>query len=200
MQISVLIKTIGRHTIQNAIDSAHREGFNDVIVVSDGKHNVKVENATFIELPKQWGFYGSVAANVGIAYCTQPYTMILDDDDELEVGAGDIIRNKIDSNPDIDIWIPGLKRKSGLLLCCPADDNKVVVEGNVAVPICKTEVFIKTPFRTDYGYDDSLLDFGQIKEAVDNGYKIDWIQKPTYLVRPKVPHAFGRGGKQNDKW
>ena len=30
---------------------SNREGFNDVIVVSDGKHNVKVENATFIELP-----------------------------------------------------------------------------------------------------------------------------------------------------
>ena len=196
MQISVLIKTIGRHTIQNAIDSCHREGFDEVIVVSDGQYNVSVENAILVELPKNWGNYGSVAANVGVGFCTNPYLMILDDDDELQVGAGDIIRNKINNNPDIDIWIPGLLRKSGVVLCCPADNYKVVAPGNVAVPICKVEVFTTIPFKSDpkaYDLDETLLDYGQIKEAVDFGFKIDWIQQATYLVRPKVPHAFGRG-------
>ena len=106
-QISVLIKTINRETLQNAIDSAKRESFSEIIVVADGC-NVDVHGAKVVELPKRWGAYGSVAGNVGLAFCTKPYILILDDDDELAEGAGEVIRNKINNNPDIDILIPGL--------------------------------------------------------------------------------------------
>ena len=53
IEISVLIKTIGRTTLQSSINSAKREGFNEIIVVADG-FNVDVIGAKIISLPKNW--------------------------------------------------------------------------------------------------------------------------------------------------
>ena len=123
------------------------------------------------------------------------------DDDELEVGAGDILRERLTHNPKCDIWIPGLKYKNGELKCCPTDidKNKIpIIPGVVAVPIYKTKVLTTIPFRSEYNNDqiEEHIDYCHIKEAVcDCGFTIDWIQHPTYLVRPQVKNDFGRGTK-----
>ena len=143
--ISVLIKTIGRPSLQAAINSALREGFNEIIVVADGC-NVNVKGAKIIELPKRWGFYGAVAANVGIGFCTKSYVLFLDDDDELSIGAGKIIREKIYNNNEVDIWIPALLYNDGMIGC--DGTVKKIIPGNVAVPICKTEILISLPFKS----------------------------------------------------
>ena len=215
MEISVLIKTIGRITLQSSINSAKREGFNEIIVVSDG-FNVDVIGAKIISLPKKWGSYGSVAANVGVGFCTKPYILILDDDDELKKGSGDIIRNTIIKNPDIDIWIPGLLFNNGLKLC--DGSNRKIQHGNIAVPIYKTEVLTSVPFKSKihsknrYNIKNlwinklisifskkskinqiNFIDFSQVYEAYKLGYKIDWIGKIVYLVRPNSDDLNGRG-------
>ena len=122
--ISALIKTIGRPTLQYAIDSALREGIKP-IVVSDGHPLYDPETDEMIvggaysaiELKRNWGCYGSVAANAGVALCDTDWLMILDEDDELAEGAGDFIRKQIDNNPDVSIWIPGLRFNNGMVLC-----------------------------------------------------------------------------------
>jgi len=208
--ISVLIKTIGRMTLQSSIDSAKREGFNEIIVVADG-FEVDANGANIISLPKNWGSYGSVAANVGVAFCTKSYILILDDDDELSEGAGEIIRNKIKNNLNIDIWIPGLLFNNGLILC--DGSNRKIQPGNVAVPIYKTEVLTAVPFKskihnaTNSWIDKVLsfitnksknnqiefIDFFQVYEAYNLGYTIDWIGEVVYLVRPNIDGLNGRG-------
>ena len=187
--ISALIKTIGRPTLKNAVASAEREGITP-IVVSDGYVGGNLEGA--IVLPKNWGSYGSVAANVGVGFCETPHLMILDDDDELLEGAGDVIRSKIKDHPDVDIWIPGLQFNTGLQLCTGVD--KRVRAGNVAVPICKIKVFTDFPFRSTVPLEDkNLIDFYQIYEAHNAGYKVDWICKNIYLIRPNLEGTNGRG-------
>ena len=190
MLLSALIKTIGRPTLQNAVDSAVREGITP-IVVSDGYLGDIQEGA--VVLPKNWGTYGSVAANVGVGFCETPYLMILDDDDELAEGAGDVIRRKIDQSPDIDIWIPGLLFNNGMVLC--DGSNKKIVPANVAVPIAKVEVFTNAPFRSkipDPRFKD-YADYFQIAESTHMGHTVDWIGENTYLVRPKLEGTNGRG-------
>jgi len=210
IDISVLIKTIGRATLQSSINSAKREGFNEIIVVADG-FEVDANGANIISLPKNWGSYGSVAANVGVAFCTKSYILILDDDDELSEGAGEIIRNKIKNNLNIDIWIPGLLFNNGLILC--DGSNRKIQPGNVAVPIYKTEVLTAVPFKskihnaTNSWIDKVLsfitnksknnqiefIDFFQVYEAYNLGYTIDWIGEVVYLVRPNIDGLNGRG-------
>jgi len=197
--ISALIKTIGRDTLQNAIDSAIREGIKP-IVVSDGyplfdpeTDQIAVSGAySATELKRNWGCYGAVAANAGVALCDTPWLMILDDDDELAEGAGDIIRKRIQESPSTDIWIPGLKFNTGMVLC--DGSRRLCAPGNVAVPIAKVEVFTETPFRTKVpeAYKD-YADFFQIEEAVKMGHSVDWIGELIYLVRPKLKGLNGRG-------
>tara|TARA_R100000458_G_scaffold11747_2_gene9541 strand:+ start:9738 stop:10343 length:606 start_codon:yes stop_codon:yes gene_type:complete len=197
--ISALIKTIGRPTLQNAVDSAEREGIRP-IVVSDGFPLYDEETDEMIvggaysaiELKRNWGCYGAVAANAGVALCDTDWLMILDDDDELAEGAGDFIREKIANNPNISIWIPGLKFNNGMVLC--DGSVRVVQPGNVAVPIAKVECFTEAPFRTKVPekYKD-YADFFQIKEMHGLGYQVGWLGKCTYLVRPNLDGTNGRG-------
>ena len=198
--LSALIKTIGRDTVQNSIDSAIREGIKP-IVVSDGyplfdpeTDQIMVDGAyAAIELKKNWGCYGAVAANAGVALSDTPWLMILDDDDELAEGAGDIIRSRIEQSPNIDIWIPGLKFNNGMVLC--DGSNQKVVPGNVAVPIAKVEAFTDAPFRSkipDPRFKD-YADFFQIVEATRMGHNVGWVGDNTYLVRPKLAGTNGRG-------
>ena len=197
--ISALIKTIGRPTLQNAIDSANREGIKP-IVVSDGHPLFDPETDQMIvsgvyaatELKKNWGCYGAVAANAGVALCDTDWLMILDDDDELEKGAGEYIREQIHVNPHIDIWIPGLMFNNGMVLC--DGSNTTCQPGNVAVPIAKVECFTEAPFRTKVPekYKD-YADFFQIEEMHKMGHTMAWLGKTTYLVRPKLDGTNGRG-------
>lgn len=197
--ISALIKTIGRPTLQRAIDSALREGIKP-IVVSDGhplydpETGEMIVNGAYsaIELKRNWGCYGAVASNAGIALCDTDWLMILDDDDELAEGAGDTIRAKINENPNIDIWIPGLLFNNGLSLCGGGVTD--VRPGNVAVPIAKVECFTEAPFRskipTDY---KDYADFFQIQEMSELGHTVGWVGELTYLVRPELEGTNGRG-------
>ena len=98
---TVIIKTIGRKTLSQAIASAKREGFKP-LVISDGV-NCHVKGATHIKLGKRWGYYGGMAANVGAAMAETEFITFLDDDDEFALGAGDIIRTKLKEHPDIDV-------------------------------------------------------------------------------------------------
>ena len=197
--ISALIKTIGRPTLQYAIDSALREGIKP-IVVSDGHPLYDPETQQMIvsgaysatELKRNWGCYGAVAANAGVALCDTDWLMILDDDDELAEGAGDYIRKKMAEYPRVDIWIPGLRFNNGMILCDGTD--KRVRPGNVAVPIARVECFTEAPFKTKVPeeYKD-YADFFQIQEMNNLGHKVAWLGKTTYLVRPNMNGTNGRG-------
>lgn len=207
-KIQLIIKSINRPSLVGAIQSAEREGF-DPLVVTDGReerdttlrlHQAGLDLTPSINLAKQWGCYGFMAANVGIAMSDAEYIMFLDDDDELIEGAGDIIREYLNNN-DPDILVPGIRFKediqlnfSGTLLTgkdlC-LDSRYGVRPGNVAMAIYKQEIFRRVPFRE---YDNpNYADFQHIAECVGKGYKVDFLGKVLYLVRPHEKGTNGRG-------
>jgi hypothetical protein len=127
MEITVVIKTIGRDSIGAAVDSALREQFKVLIVCDGADASRKIsgtmapyagrEGIQIITLGRRWGFYGSVAANVGAYISNTAFIAFLDDDDELAVGAGDILRRRLEEEPDVDIWIPPITYNDGRVHC-----------------------------------------------------------------------------------
>ena len=80
--ITVVIKTCGRETLGNAIESALREKF-PVIVVGDGdeylQHGFNVTDypdVKFFTTGRKWGHYGQVAGNVGAFMTKTPYFQV----------------------------------------------------------------------------------------------------------------------------
>tara|TARA_Y100000034_G_scaffold130671_1_gene189652 strand:+ start:3176 stop:3886 length:711 start_codon:yes stop_codon:yes gene_type:complete len=106
---TVVIKTIGRPTVHNAVKSAKREGFN-TFVISDGVKGIRQTDADrHLTLGRKWGFYGGMVANVGAALVESEFITFLDDDDEFAPGAGDIIRRKLREDPTTDMWVGGIQ-------------------------------------------------------------------------------------------
>jgi len=192
-KITAVIRTIGRHTLKNAIDSALRE-FDHVIVVADRIDldlSTLPVGPTYLKNDKIIDLYGGMCINMAATECLTEYLCLLDDDDEYVIGAGDYMRKAINNNPEIDVWIPGLKYNDGLYVCM--DDG--LRAGNVAVPTYKTKVLVKHPFRNNMGNDPGLTDFYHVQKIYFSGHKVDWYKKHLYDVRPSLSGRLGQGKK-----
>ena len=200
-ETTVIIKTIGRKTLKNAIASARSEGFLP-IVISDGVNTAAQGAGGFIKLGKKWGMYGGMCANVAAAIATTPFITFLDDDDVFIPGAGKIIRAKLKEKPDVDIWIGGVRFSVPIALF-DKDQNEVfrgndlamdpargLTLGNVAMPTFRTDVFGKVPFTTTIPDDlATMSDLYHVRACEAKGFKIDWFchkgGQPLYYVRPQ---------------
>ena len=203
---TVIIKTIGRKTLKAAIASAKREGFK-TIVISDGVNTSSQGANKFVKLGRQWGYYGGMAANVGAALATTEFITFLDDDDEFAPGAGNIIRTKLQEQPEVDVWVGGVRftqeinvqdTQSGETMLQSRDlamnSNLGVIPGNVAMPTYRTGVFSKIPFTDSVPEDQSnLTDFYHINACVLSGLTVGWFGGPIYLVRPSEEGVNGEG-------
>jgi hypothetical protein len=194
--ITVLIKTINRPTLINAVNSALSE-FKNVIVIAD---NLDLD---FGKLPKEplylrtgrrFDQYGNACTNMGAYACRTPYFCLLDDDDEFIPGAGTFMESAVKSKPEIDIWIPGLNYvKEGFQNC--VDGSRGVTIGNVAVPTYKTELLFALPFYKGIGDRfPNAVDFFHVESLYKAGCKVAWYGKLLYNIRPHLPGTNG-GGK-----
>ena len=192
--ISVIIRTIGRDSLKNAIMSAKQE-FENVIVVADAVDlplKTLPRGVTYLKTGKKYDNYGSAAINMGAYACSTPYFCLLDDDDEFVLGAGEIMRKCVSNKPEIDIWIPGLRFNNDMFACVLGD--KGVVPGNVAVPTYKTDLLFKVPFYNGIGNPNpDYTDFNHVSILHQLGCKVDWYREVLYLVRPKLSGTNGRG-------
>lgn len=192
--VTVVIRTIGRATLVNAIKSAQTE-FGKVIVVADAVDlDMKTipEGIQVLRTGMKFDQYGSAAINMGAYACSTPYFCLLDDDDEFIPGAGEFMINKLISEPDVDIWIPGLQFNNGLQLCLNSD--KGVQMGNVAVPTYKTKLLFLLPFYKGLQGDNAdYTDCHHLMVLDKLGAKIKWYGKLLYNVRPKMEGTNGRG-------
>jgi len=196
---TVIIKTIGRKSLKNAIQSSRREGFK-TIVVSDGVKTNADGAHMFLRLGRQWGFYGGMAANVGAAMAETEFITFLDDDDEFILGAGDVIRNSLHHKAAVDVWIGGVRFKAPVVLKDTKTQEihydgtdlaifpeKGLTEGNVAMPTYRTKVFENTPFVNSVPENmQHLTDLLHVQALAAKGYTYDWFGKALYLVRPRV--------------
>jgi type 1 fimbria pilin len=201
---TVIIKTIGRKTLNYAINSAKLEGF-DVIVVADGCEIPPGGDHQVVTLGRKWGYYGGMAANVGAALAKTEFITFLDDDDEFLPGAGKHIRKKLKRNTSVDVWIGGVKFQhevqlmdqgkvtyKGNTLAC--DSSRGVVPGNVAMPTYRTSIFSKIPFADHIPPENiNLIDYAHIAQCQQAGYKIDWFGRALYNVRPRDERVNGAG-------
>jgi glycosyltransferase involved in cell wall biosynthesis len=192
-KITAIIRTIGRSTLHDAIESAKKE-FDSVIVVADNVElnlNSLPTGVTYLKNTKTIDHYGGACINLAAEHCKTEYICLLDDDDEYVNGAGEYMRNTITNNPNIDVWIPGLRYNDGLEVCM----NHGLSEGNVAVPTYKSQALRDNPFTENMGIINGLTDFYHVKGMSDKGYKVGWYEKHLYNVRPKLIGRLGRGSK-----
>jgi len=208
---TVIIKTIGRDTLRNSIDSAVAEGL-PVIVVFDGPSDQKDKlpsyeghDVTFHTLGRRWGKYGNMAANVGAAMAKTEYITFLDDDDEFIPGAGAIIQEKISEDPSVDIWVGGVRFNQAVMTTdskgntqktfeLAVNPNAGVFPGNVAMPTYRTTIIGDKPFMplTQPNQED-YTDFMHVSVCHSSGCKVGWFGKALYSVRPQLQGTNGRG-------
>lgn len=200
--ISVIIRTINRKTLSNAINSAIREfEAENVIVIADAVDlnlSSLPEKVTYLRTGQKFDNYGTASINLGAYVCKTEFFCLLDDDDEFLVGAGKFMKDKIKSKPEIDIWIPGIvytnmSKKNRPLVAC-ISGKKGIEMGNIAVPTYRTKLLFKLPFCEflTKKYPD-YSDFIHVKECVRFGAKLDWYGAGLYSVRPKLKGTNGRG-------
>lgn len=196
--ITVVIKTMSRPSLTQAIESCLRERL-AVIAVADGHPfppktlelaERRAPAVRLVRLGRVWGQYGAMAFNVGCMLAESVYALMLDDDDELIEGARSILYERISGQPSVDVWIPGLRYN---------DDTEVCLQpglkpGNVACPMLKTEVMTRCPLLHVQA-DPNLQDFHHIQRCDREGYNVGWIGKSVILVRPKLSGKAGRGQK-----
>lgn len=200
--ISVIIRTINRDTLKYAIESAIREfGAKNTIVVADAVDlNLSglPNEVTYLRTGQKFDKYGSAAINLGAYSCKTEFFCLLDDDDEFLKGAGNFMRNKIKSKPEIDIWIPGIyyanaSNKTKSVVAC-MDEKKGIEIGNIAVPTYRTKLLFKVPFCQVISEKyPNISDFIHVKELVRLGAKLDWYRAGLYSVRPRLKGTNGRG-------
>jgi glycosyltransferase involved in cell wall biosynthesis len=190
-KITAVIRTIGRATLPNAINSALKE-FDDVIVVAD-RVDLDIDilpiGPTYLKNDEVIDLYGGMCINIAANECVTEYLCLLDDDDEYVDGAGDYMRDTIINNSDVDVWIPGLKYNDGLYVCM--EDG--LKGGNVAVPTYKTKVLREYPFKNNNVNNPGLTDFYHVQKIFFAGHKVDWYKKHLYNVRPQLPGRLGQG-------
>lgn len=190
--ITAVIRTIGRPTLNNAIESAKRE-FNHVIVVADAVDlKDKVEGITYLRTGQKFGVYGGACINMA-AYATKTeYFCLLDDDDEYLEGAGELMRLAVNQSPDVSIWIPGLVYNDGTTICISAEQGVNI--GNIAVPTYRTQLLWDLPFSSSIGmHDPACVDFYHVQILHSHGAKVGWYNNILYNVRPKLDGRFGSG-------
>lgn len=201
IETTVIIATIGRETLPWSIDSAVNEGFK-VIVVGDGIQvsqdvQSKFPDVVFASTGRKYGNYGAIAHNLASYLATTEFVTELDDDDEFIRGRGSLIKDRINSQPNVDIWIPGLRFNNGDRACI---SHKRLEYGNVALPTFRTVIFASSPKRyvnkNEWHNVESGIDFYYVNEAVKKGFKIDWIGEEVISVRPKLEGK--RGWSKNN--
>jgi len=197
--LTVIITTIGRPTLTRAIQSAVDEGF-PVIVVGDGIDvsryaQDRFNGVRFVRTGNRYGCYGAMAANLGMLLAETEFCASLGDDDEFIAGKGQVLIDRIQQYPDIDIWIPNLLFEDGRRW----DFKHEVKFGYTPYPTCRTSVVTQSPFtHPPHTALDHSMDYMMVERAVNvYGYKIDWIIEPIYRIRPhyKEEHGAGKFGE-----
>jgi glycosyltransferase involved in cell wall biosynthesis len=95
--VSVIIPTIGRSTLQRALDSVWNQTYKDleIIVVFDGPQDVRIiEGVKTLVLPQRSGFHAK-PRNEGIQSSNGKYICYLDDDDEFTPDHVEVLVNAI---------------------------------------------------------------------------------------------------------
>lgn len=202
--LTVVIPTIGRDTLNRTVSSACQDGVGEVIVVHDGpcshemKHHYRnIGDVKFHELGRKFGQYGWAATNVGYSLAKYDWIQRLDDDDILIAGAVEGMRKRIESDPSIECWIPGLLYSDGTRACGSTGSLKF---GNVCHATFHWKVLQAVQCKPGRTTTDSLgnevkegLDFRHVSDAHDLGFKVAWYDFDVFSVRPTLPGKGGRG-------
>jgi len=201
--LSVVIPTIGRWTVTRAIESVLSQGGN-CIVVNDGVDMTEPPahpRLKYIRLGHNYGrmdgklWYGQVAFTVGVLLSETEFTMGLGDDDELVSDIAGPLCQRIESEPSVDIWVPGIHYNNGHMACMTPG---ALQRGNISHTIYRTKILGYLPMYNRQLEDPSCHDWYHVQRCVRDGWKIDWIGFPCVRIRPQVPGYNGRGTDDAD--
>lgn len=194
---TVVISTIGRPTLPKAIESCLKNNFG-VIVVADGVYlaeeifeRFKNEKVIFYRTGRRFANYGFMSFNLAAYLAETEFISCLGDDDEIMDNKGDVVRECLNSDLSVDIWIPGIQYNNGEISLI--EEN--FIEGNIGSPILRTQIVANLPMRPPrqdewYNPKKGGSDFWYVRELVRAGNKLKWIQELIIAVRPAL-----RGGR-----
>lgn len=199
LKSTVIIVTMVRQTLVRAIQSALNENF-PVIVIGDGvdvpdwiQNKFKSEDVVFNRTGVRYGCYGAVAGNLAMALAKTEFCTSLGDDDEFIENKGKILLDKIDLNPEIDIWIPNVLFADGKEWY----QNKecFLLRQGTPLPTVRTSIIRYCTFS--HPPHEKLfhsMDYMMIEKAVNvYNYKVDWIKEPIYKLRGSLKGESGQG-------
>lgn len=202
MKLGTVIPTAGRSSMPDAVASALRAGFDEVIVVNDGCDLpgnlswISWPQVKYCKLGRNYGrlngitYYGQIALAVGMYMSESQFTASMGDDDEYTPDAAAVIKEKIAAQPEIDIWVPGLQYNTGLVQCMCVGDLRI---GNVSHPVYRPEIFSFVPMYHIANSNFLIQDYTHIQQCVNMGYKVGWLDRVCVNIRPKLPGLNGRG-------
>lgn len=197
--LTVVIPTIGRSTLNNAIESVLAEGL-PCIVVNDGidlTPPCPQPGLTYVKLGRNFGrldgriWYGQIAFTAGVFLSSTEFTMGLGDDDELTPGTGRAIAAAISEHPAVDIWVPGIEYNDGTIVCM--DQGKLQC-GNVSHLAYRSKIFAQHPMFHHPDDDQPVSDWHHCRRCVEAGATIQWLERICVRIRPHLPNWHGLGG------
>lgn len=187
VRVACAIPTIGRETLDAAIDSARQ--FDQVIVIADDLDIAARPGVQHARTGRRFDRYGSACWNLA-AYLTDcDWIAGLGDDDQWTDGAAERIRQAITARPEVDVWIPGLQYADGERVCT----SEGLRPGNVAVPIARPTAWWQVPMAARHAVHDGYTDYAHIADLAAAGLTLGWLGQAVYLVRPASPGRFGGG-------
>lgn len=198
MTISVVIPTIGRATLDRAIESVLRAGF-PCIVINDGIEMTPPSEhpgLKYLKLGRNYGrldgelWYGQIGFTTGTYLSETEFTMALGDDDEIIEGVSEAMVSKIASEPEIDMWIPGLRYNNGRIACVHVGGFYV---GNISHTIYRTKILAYHPMYNRRNEYTPHQDWHHVERCVQEGWKINWLGFPCVAIRPSMHGDHGRG-------
>jgi len=196
--LSVVIATIGRRTLEHAIESVLTQGLT-CLVVNDGVEMSEPPprpGLKYLKLGQNFGrldgklWYGQVAFTAGVWLSETEFTMGIGDDDELLPDVVPRMCERMRSSPDIDIWIPGIQFNTGRVLC---DKPGRLRCGNVSHTIYRSKILATDPMFNRRGDNTAVHDWLHVERCVREGWTIDWFGFPCVSIRSRLPGTNGRG-------
>jgi glycosyltransferase involved in cell wall biosynthesis len=195
--ITFIIPTIGRKTLENSINSLLNQTISDwkAIVIFDGidpNININDNRIKVIQIEKL-GLHINSAGNVrnyGISLANTKWIAFLDDDDIISFDYIETFYKELRIYPDLDVLIFRMKQEDRII-------PKLSIDNFYICDVGISFIMNKDIYNNDIKFiPDGAEDFLYLNKIRDNNYKIIISPYVKYFVREKNINIFSDKGNR----
>jgi glycosyltransferase involved in cell wall biosynthesis len=195
--ITFIIPTIGRKTLENSINSLLNQTISDwkAIIIFDGINptiNINDNRIKIIQIEKL-GLHINNAGNVrnyGISLANTKWIAFLDDDDIISIDYIETFYKELKIYPDLDVLIFRMKQEDRIIPKL-STDNFYICDVGISF------IMNKDIYNNNIKFiPDGAEDFLYLNKIRDNNYKIIISPYVKYFVREKNINIFNDKGNR----